>query len=481
MKISCLDNIKQNRICGNCVGEPKLEWFVNTEGVNGLCAYCKNAGRAISLKEFALQVEEIYDKNYFNTLKSKELSSNILYSGEVIGYFDKLKGHPTTEEISHIANVSHHIAEHIQMLLSGQSIKSYNGGKNYPAIHDPSESQPDALEMREWQAEWNAFERSIKKEARFFSKRAMSQLGDLFNGLNQLITEEGERIIKRAGPDTQFQEIHRARVFQNEDELLKAISYPDNLLGAPPSKLAKSGRMNAYGISVFYGATTSDTAIAEVRPPVGAKVVVARFNIIRPIRLLDLTKINGARFVEDEIDRDDSERSSQVFFLNKLSQQLSRPIIPVDQEMEYLLTQVIADYLASDETLDIDGILFYSAQKKRDELNFVLFNKAARCDKLIYSEGVKVFAQPSITGKDNPQKCYTVFEMELPKKSDKLTSAPTSFFEHFKNWNRDESHFDNREVTLSIDIRSVTVHDIDGIGCSTIPMMVKRERRVMEE
>ena len=43
--------------------------------------------------------------------------------------------------------------------------------------------------------------------------------------------------------------------------------------------------MNAKGISTFYGATNEDIALAEVRPPVGSQVAIARFDIIRPLLL----------------------------------------------------------------------------------------------------------------------------------------------------------------------------------------------------
>jgi len=49
--------------------------------------------------------------------------------------------------------------------------------------------------------------------------------------------------------------------------------------------------MNARGVSVFYGAIDPRVALAEVRPPVGSRVAVARFEIIRPLRLLDLNAL----------------------------------------------------------------------------------------------------------------------------------------------------------------------------------------------
>ena len=58
-------------------------------------------------------------------------------------------------------------------------------------------------------------------------------------------------------------------------------------LGPPTGRTAKAGRMNANGISVFYGAFDRDTCLAEVRPPVGSKVVMGKFELLRPVRLLD--------------------------------------------------------------------------------------------------------------------------------------------------------------------------------------------------
>ena len=49
--------------------------------------------------------------------------------------------------------------------------------------------------------------------------------------------------------------------------------------------------MNAKGVPVFYGAVDSEIAIAEVRPPVGSHVVVGVFEVVRPLRLLDIEKL----------------------------------------------------------------------------------------------------------------------------------------------------------------------------------------------
>jgi len=59
---------------------------------------------------------------------------------------------------------------------------------------------------------------------------------------------------------------------------------PDIEIGPPPPARAMAGRMNARGIAVFYGALDAATAVAEVRPPSGSKVLVGRFEILRTSR-----------------------------------------------------------------------------------------------------------------------------------------------------------------------------------------------------
>ena len=126
-----------------------------------------------------------------------------------------------------------------------------------------------------------------------FSRAAARLLKSVFDGIGGLKTRDGRPLIVNAGPKRRWHELYRARVFQSLDNLGGALIEPDRHLGSPPSRLANAGRMNARGISVFYGSKTPEVALAEVRPPVGAQVAVARFDIIRLIRLLDLTAFDG--------------------------------------------------------------------------------------------------------------------------------------------------------------------------------------------
>jgi hypothetical protein len=73
---------------------------------------------------------------------------------------------------------------------------------------------------------------------------------------------------------------------------------------------------------------------------------------------------------------------------------ITMPVMPDDEAFEYLVTQVIADYLAS---TGLDGLVYPSVQVSGGK-NVALFHKAARVEKLEIPEEAEVTAcleQPS--------------------------------------------------------------------------------------
>jgi hypothetical protein len=153
--------------------------------------------------------------------------------------------------------------------------------------------------------------------------------------------------------------------------------------------------MNAVGIAVFYGATDPDVALAEVQPPVGSKVLIAQFELLRPLRLLDLEALEQLAADKGSIfDPDYVNRLERTAFLRGLSQRIARPVMPDDRDSDYLPTQAIADFLAAAADPALDGILYPSVQigppsspvrvfgGRKDRRNVVLFPRAARVQAL---------------------------------------------------------------------------------------------------
>jgi hypothetical protein len=191
--------------------------------------------------------------------------------------------------------------------------------------------------------------------------------------------------------------------------------------------------MNAAGVAVFYGATDPDVALAEVRPPIGCKVLIGCFEVIRPLRLLDLPALDELRDDNGSL-FDDAHRRwlKRAHFLRGLSWRLSKPVLPNDQPAEYLPTQAIADFLATAECppLPLDGIVYRSVQAgypgpfergnrltfgghRKENFNVVLFHKAARVQGLDEGAAISVSDNSSFSLTeylaDGPDVQYTVW------------------------------------------------------------------------
>ena len=80
------------------------------------------------------------------------------------------------------------------------------------------------------------------------------------------------------------------RAFCNSKAALKdALTDPFKHVGPPPPERARAGRMNVEGVVVFYGATDSDTCLAEMRPFYGGDFAVITLRTTKSLRLLDFS------------------------------------------------------------------------------------------------------------------------------------------------------------------------------------------------
>jgi hypothetical protein len=328
-----------------------------------------------------------------------------------------------------------------------------------------------------WQDEWANFARSLKTESRFFSRSSAEHLASLFTNVDKMNTADGRPLVIDAGPLTNLTSVYRARVFQSEEKLIEGLCRPDKHLGPPPSDLALAGRMNASGISVFYGATELDVALAEVRPPVGSRVAVARFSIIRHLRLLDLTALRKVSEKGSIFDPEFAALLERITFMRTLCQRIIKPVMPTDEAFEHLPTQAIADFLATENEPVLDGIVFPSVQVAGDGLNIVLFHKASRVQDLEIPNGIEIDASSGFMTDEGWEEHYTVRESYMqdrnPEGDATAERRPNCFpsvgFQNYMN-------FDSRDDSLQIDIDSVQVHQVNKVQVSCTVNQVSRYR-----
>lgn len=481
MRSDDVQELKAKAICFRCVGEPYLREEIRTTGKQRICSYCENSFPSFTLDEVAERVEAAFAEHYLRTSDQPDSWEYSLLSDKESNYSWERHGVPVLDAIADAANLPELAAEDIQQILDEKywDFEATKAGEETEFSSDSYYEEKGASDAG-WQEEWRAFETSLKTEARFFSRAAAEHLASVFADIAKMHTRDGRPLVVDAGPGFALSSIYRARIFQSDARLEVALCRPDQHLGSPPPPLATAGRMNACGISVFYGASDPGVAIAEVRPPVGSQVAVARFEIIRPLRLLDLTAVSDVSATGSIFDPDYARRLERTTFLRSLSGRITRPVMPDDETFEYLATQALADFLATIANPPLDGILFPSAQAASGALNVVLFHKSARVEPLALPAGTEIDARTGIMGEDGWETEYVVIEETPPIRpvdSDRAVSHARQVNLSLRSaWPQEPTGYDAREATLRIDNDSVRVHQVKRVQFDTAEFSVRRHR-----
>lgn len=446
-------DLADRRVCASCVGDEFLRGRIVREGTPGECYYCRQDDPAVPLATFAAWLELAMDQHFVRTANEPDGFEYAMMKDPEGSYSWERGGEPAADVLAYSASIEGGLAADVCELLDEKSdtFDAAMSGEETPYGGDAhySRVRPDDESLHR---HWVDFEQSLKAEARFFNSKASHVLQHVFGAIDSLRTKEDQPVVRHFGPGEAIDHLFRGRVFQSDTKLEAALAKPVEELGPPPMALARAGRMNAAGVSVFYGALDVGTAISEIRPPTGSRVVVARFDIIRPLRLLDVERLRSVFVANGSLfDPTYADRLRQAQFLTTVGHRIERPVMPDDEPFEYLPTQALADFLASADGPDLDGIIYGSAQSEGDECNVVLFHKAARVESLGLPRGAKIGSGLGNWDEDGFEVDYHV-HVDLPDPSIPLSvdyrrigSVPVT---------------DNRIVALRLHRHSMRVHDV---------------------
>lgn len=412
--------LRRKKICHKCVAERYLSEEIERRGRRLKCSYCGTTAKCYRLEELSERIAGAFAEHFTRTPDQPNAFESSMQADRESTYEWDRRGEPVVDAIREAAEIPDAAASDVQAILEDD-----HSDFDADAFGDETEfAAGSCYEERDvsddtWLDEWRAFEHTLKTRARYFGGGAAGLLESVFGGVDAMVSAAGRPLIVDAGPGTAITRLYRARVFQSDEKLEVALGRPDRDLGSTPAALAAAGRMNARGISVFYGANHPLVALAEVRTPVGSQVAVARFDIVRPLRLLDLTAFASVRVRGSIFDPAFKGQLERAAFLKSLAMRISRPVMPDDEEFEYLATQAVADFLATRPDVVIDGIIYASAQtrlprkggKRRVARNVALFHKAARVEELSLPEGTKLEASTSQMYEGGPEREYTVVEV----------------------------------------------------------------------
>lgn len=312
--------------CANCIDDRHLRRQVIPELSNliGTCSYCGSAGQAL--------IEPIFLREQFELIVSVYTADP---NGRTLVEWLKDDWAMFTHERMDVAHAKELLAD---ILDDGDVVR---------ARFSATSSKSNVL------ANWEELRAELMHSNRFFPQTVINldRLGQLLPYL--LLNEED---IPRYW--------HRSRIQQT------ASQYEIVEMGAPPKHLASHGRANPAGIPYLYLASTVLTAISEIRPHTGDLVSVAKFSVPEGLKIVDLR--HPRRTVSPFILSDENEVSllrGDIDFLEKLGQELTRPVLQKSAAFDYIPSQYLCEF---SKKCGFDGVMYRSSVG--DGVNIALFN-----------------------------------------------------------------------------------------------------------
>lgn len=365
-------------VCSECAGDNELKKDIfATEREPEKCNYCSRRRNCICLESLADAVDDIYRADYLvceGGSSPSEIISEMLMLDNSAGRLD-------IDLVCILSERESGSRYKDEELMYCDDMTYCTFSEKYPQINDGTKHK----EL------WSYFCNQIKHRTRFFNIKIIEWLNSIFFGLDK-IRYKGDISPVRIIPENVI--FYRARKSSSVHDRLKICCYPTQELTSPPVHLATNGRMNPTGISVFYAAFELETCIAEIRLPVGDMAISGEFKLERPITVFDLTvfdSIDLDKTINPEYDFDQifcSDKKStsssedidlledRLAFLQKFSDEISKPILQNNEALEYIPTQALVEYLANHYEPHIDAIIYASTQTNRKGRNIVFLNNA---------------------------------------------------------------------------------------------------------
>lgn len=353
-------------ICIECVTPAPLKKLFDTHGQEGDCTYCRSHARTIEPQTL---FEYIYDRLRENVAQKDDLTEFELGMLYECG----------SDDIA-VADVSVVLGEWLDLgdekyfdaLIGGvpEEFKFDDEGHKTHFFGDDGTLEKNAYEVK-----WEEFVAGVQYTHRFFNAKARQFLDSVFSPL--VIEDDAikPQVIRTL---TNGDLMYRARLAKNFSEAKTIINDPAGQFGPTPRLRASSQRMTPNGISALYCALERETCLSEIRSITGDHVVSSALTPVAELQLLDLT-------VLDRVDPPNlsvlevgfREALHRRVFLGSLVKKMSRPKAR-DDELSYLSTQVVFEYLRLRFGQQVDGLVFPSVQTGEAGTNVVFFPEASR-------------------------------------------------------------------------------------------------------
>jgi hypothetical protein len=341
----------ESQICLGCVGGDEFLWRRLDEAGEGqddaACAICGVVGQTQSLEMIA----DVFDPIYRRSVR---------YEGD----YRPWKGERETPDAvirEMLSDPNDDLVTALVDFLSENEAYSVHHDGNAPMYDAMSESYVlDVPPSGAYEEQWAGFVAGVKHHGRFFLDHEREYLKKIFEPVLRGDLHRGTPpIVTLGAPDSEISVIYRGRPANSQSEQRTIFANPTRELAPPPPSLRTGNRMNAAGTAAFYGATDVTTCVAELAVPFGGAAIVGKFEFISSVRVLDLRLLSRANRFTSYFDPQVEDNAGYLRFMRGLRNRLRLPVLKGNETLDYLPTQMIAEYLAHDAGLD--GIMFVSS------------------------------------------------------------------------------------------------------------------------
>ncbi|HCF6914566.1 TPA: RES family NAD+ phosphorylase [Pseudomonas aeruginosa] len=353
-------------ICIECVTPEPLKKLFNTHGQEGDCQYCQRHGKAI---ESRVLFEYVYDRVKENIAQRDDLS-----------HFELGMLYECGSDKIAMANIDEILSEWMKLGEERYFDLLVDGVPGEFRVDDDGDEvhffdDDGTLEENVYEAKWDAFVSGVQYTHRFFNANASEFLDSVFS---PLVTNDDALKPEVIRTMAHGEWLYRARYVKEFGDADKIIKDPAGQFGPTPRFLASNQRMTPNGISALYCALERETCLSEIRSITGDNVVSAALTPVAELKLLDLTVLNRVEPPElSLLDVGFRKALHRKVFLDSLVKKMSRPKARND-ELSYLSTQVVFEYLRLRFGEQVDGLVFPSVQTGEAGTNVVLFPEASR-------------------------------------------------------------------------------------------------------
>ncbi len=376
-------------VCWQCIKDEYLKVIVKNEGKVEKCTLCDRRRKAFTAEDLAEAVDPIMREHF-------ALGEDVKRFGPDDEEWWEQEGDPLDHHLQEVIAQYLGFEDEIVAALEERDPADIQDGGS-PFYDSSQDYVPVKIRPYAYYEEWNYVSEDLKHRRRFFSSAASALFARVFEDVEtrksrNRETGDDEKVIFEM-PEGSL--LFRARICHSESFVKDAYKDPIKHVGPPPPETARAGRMNVEGVVVFYGALDEQTCLAETRPAIGNDTAVIQMRSTKLLRLLDFGRLEQSYKRLSYFQPDFTEQVERGAFLRRLQNLISQPVVP-GREMDYLITQTMAEYLGHVHNPRFDGVLFKSVQRSGGT-NIVLFQNRDDGFPLAYvDESFHLFSTSSV-------------------------------------------------------------------------------------